>query len=58
MVYDEINGYTLTFVNPFLNPKQERDHTFVDEFSCIGKHNLLVLGDRCSYCFIIESFKC
>ncbi|XP_024364480.1 uncharacterized protein [Physcomitrium patens] len=39
MVYDEINGYTLTFVNPFLNPKQERDHTFVDEFSCIGCKN-------------------
>lgn len=31
---------------------------FVDEFSCIGKYNLLVLGDWCFYCFIIEFFKC
>lgn len=37
MVYDEINGYALTSVNPFLNPRgQERDHAFVDEFTCIG----------------------
>ena len=38
MVYDEINGYALTSVNPFLDPSgQERDHAFVDEFTCIGK---------------------
>ncbi|KAG0585150.1 hypothetical protein KC19_3G262100 [Ceratodon purpureus] len=40
MVYDEINGYALTSVNPFLNPRgQERDHAFVDEFTCIGCKN-------------------
>ncbi|XP_024357455.2 chaperone protein dnaJ C76, chloroplastic [Physcomitrium patens] len=39
MVYDEINGYALTSANPFLFPKQERDHAFVDEFTCIGCKN-------------------
>ena len=38
MVYDEINGYALTSANPFLNySARERDHAFVDEFTCIGK---------------------
>jgi hypothetical protein len=37
MVYDEINGYALTSRNPFLNSAQERDHVFVDEFTCIGQ---------------------
>ncbi|CAK9274698.1 unnamed protein product [Sphagnum jensenii] len=39
MVYDEINGYALTSRNPFLNSAQERDHVFVDEFTCIGCKN-------------------
>ncbi|CAK9228722.1 unnamed protein product [Sphagnum troendelagicum] len=39
MVYDEINGYALTSRNPFLNSSQERDHVFVDEFTCIGCKN-------------------
>ena len=42
-VYDEINGYSLTAANPFLNFDQEREHAFVDEFSCIGKSLLTVL---------------
>jgi hypothetical protein len=37
MVYDEINGYALTSTNPFLNHAHERDHVFVDEFTCIGQ---------------------
>ena len=41
LVYDEINGYALTSANPFLNSKQERDHCFVDEFTCIGKSSSL-----------------
>ena len=36
-VYDEINGYSVTAANPFLSSEQERDHAFVDEFSCIGE---------------------
>ncbi|KAI5084259.1 hypothetical protein GOP47_0000428 [Adiantum capillus-veneris] len=39
MVYDEINGYSLTSVNPFLDVSRPRDHVFVDEFSCIGCKN-------------------
>ncbi|KAG0553693.1 hypothetical protein KC19_12G031600 [Ceratodon purpureus] len=38
-VYDEINGYSVTAANPFLSSEQERDHAFVDEFSCIGCKN-------------------
>ncbi|KAL6286244.1 hypothetical protein ACE6H2_010634 [Prunus campanulata] len=39
MVYDEIHGYALTAVNPFLDDSTTRDHAFVDEFSCIGCKN-------------------
>ncbi|KAH7366256.1 hypothetical protein KP509_18G070000 [Ceratopteris richardii] len=39
MVYDEINGYSLTSTNPFLDVSRPRDHVFVDEFSCIGCKN-------------------
>lgn len=39
MVYDEINGYSLTSINPFLDVSRSRDHVFVDEFSCIGCKN-------------------
>uniref|UniRef100_A0A0D6R8N4 J domain-containing protein n=1 Tax=Araucaria cunninghamii TaxID=56994 RepID=A0A0D6R8N4_ARACU len=38
-VYDEINGYSLRTVNPFLDDSQPRDHVFVDEFTCIGCKN-------------------
>ncbi|VVA32218.1 PREDICTED: ferredoxin [Prunus dulcis] len=38
-VYDEIHGYALTAVNPFLDDSITRDHAFVDEFSCIGCKN-------------------
>lgn len=36
MVYDEIHGYALTAINPFVDNTAPKDHTFVDEFSCIG----------------------
>ncbi|XP_059451068.1 chaperone protein dnaJ C76, chloroplastic-like [Corylus avellana] len=39
MVYDEIHGYALTAVNPFLDGSSPKDHAFVDEFSCIGCKN-------------------
>ncbi|XP_024987286.1 chaperone protein dnaJ C76, chloroplastic isoform X1 [Cynara cardunculus var. scolymus] len=39
MVYDEIHGYALTAINPFLDDTCPRDHVFVDEFSCIGCKN-------------------
>ncbi|XLS90520.1 hypothetical protein HN51_066528, partial [Arachis hypogaea] len=35
MVYDEIHGYSLTSINPFLDNSSPKDHAFVDEFSCI-----------------------
>ncbi|ONK68283.1 uncharacterized protein A4U43_C05F9640 [Asparagus officinalis] len=38
-VYDEIHGYALTAINPFLDDTAPRDHAFVDEFSCIGCKN-------------------
>ncbi|KAH9314765.1 hypothetical protein KI387_023392, partial [Taxus chinensis] len=39
MVYDEIHGYSLRTINPFLDDSQPMDHVFVDEFSCIGCKN-------------------
>ena len=36
MVYDEIHGYALTAVNPFMDGSSTKDLAFVDEFSCIG----------------------
>lgn len=36
MIYDEIHGYALTAINPFLDDSSSKDHVFVDEFSCIG----------------------
>ncbi|KAI3870469.1 hypothetical protein MKW92_023645 [Papaver armeniacum] len=39
MVYDEIHGYALSAVNPFLDDTSVKDHAFVDEFSCIGCKN-------------------
>lgn len=36
MIYDEIHGYALTAINPFLDDSSPKDHVFVDEFSCIG----------------------
>lgn len=40
MVYDEIHGYALTAVNPFVDDSSPKDHAFVDEFSCIGTPGL------------------
>lgn len=40
MVYDEIHGYALTALNPFLDDSCPKDHAFVDEFSCIGMWQL------------------
>ncbi|GAB2285438.1 hypothetical protein Dimus_019889 [Dionaea muscipula] len=39
MVYDEIHGFSLTAINPFLDDSCQKDHVFVDEFSCIGCKN-------------------
>eukprot|EP01018_Ginkgo_biloba_P014971 Gb_36817 [translate_table: standard] len=39
IVYDEIHGYSLRTINPFLDDSKPRDHAFVDEFSCIGCKN-------------------
>ncbi|XP_072968433.1 chaperone protein dnaJ C76, chloroplastic isoform X1 [Typha angustifolia] len=39
MVYDEIHGYALTAINPFIDDDAPKDHAFVDEFSCIGCKN-------------------
>ncbi|KAL9297740.1 hypothetical protein ACSQ67_023636 [Phaseolus vulgaris] len=39
MIYDEIHGYSLTSINPFLDESSPKDHVFVDEFSCIGCKN-------------------
>ncbi|KAL7000581.1 hypothetical protein U1Q18_001731 [Sarracenia purpurea var. burkii] len=39
MVYDEIHGYALTAINPFVDDSCPKDHVFVDEFSCIGCKN-------------------
>lgn len=38
-VYDEIHGYALTAINPFMDASSSKDHVFVDEFSCIGMLN-------------------
>ncbi|KAL2331616.1 hypothetical protein Fmac_019197 [Flemingia macrophylla] len=38
-IYDEIHGYSLTSINPFLDDSSPRDQAFVDEFSCIGCKN-------------------
>lgn len=43
MVYDEIHGYALTAINPFLDDSNPKDHVFVDEFSCIGMCSVLIL---------------
>lgn len=73
MVYDEINGYALTSANPFLNANaQDRDHAFVDEFTCIGKQSTIrfhsktwllqfikgsyVTNDSCRGCSIFHVF--
>ena len=42
MVYDEIHGYSLTSVNPFLDDSSPKDCVFVDEFSCIGMSTVLL----------------
>ncbi|KAD4585590.1 hypothetical protein R6Q59_035863 [Mikania micrantha] len=51
MVYDEIHGYALTAINPFVDDTCPKDHVFVDEFSCIGCKNC---ANICSSVFMIE----
>lgn len=51
IVYDEIHGYALTAINPFLDDTSPKDHVFVDEFSCIGCKNC---ANVCSDVFMIE----
>ncbi|KAI4319739.1 hypothetical protein MLD38_033303 [Melastoma candidum] len=36
IIYDEIHGYAMTAVNPFLDDSCPKDLVFVDKFSCIG----------------------
>ncbi|GAB2263035.1 hypothetical protein Droror1_Dr00004032 [Drosera rotundifolia] len=51
MVYDEIHGYSLTAINPFLDDTSPKDHVFVDEFNCIGCKNC---ANLCPKVFRIE----
>ncbi|GMN67152.1 hypothetical protein TIFTF001_036308 [Ficus carica] len=51
MIYDEIHGYALTAINPFLEDSSVKDHAFVDEFSCIGCKNC---ANMCPDVFGIE----
>ncbi|CAA2998584.1 chaperone dnaJ C76, chloroplastic-like isoform X1 [Olea europaea subsp. europaea] len=51
MIYDEIHGYALTAINPFLDDSIPKDHVFVDEFSCIGCKNC---ANVCPNVFAIE----
>jgi hypothetical protein len=51
MVYDEIHGYALTAINPFLDDTATKDHAFVDEFSCIGNFIIFLL---LRYCHILK----
>ncbi|XP_071702706.1 uncharacterized protein [Rutidosis leptorrhynchoides] len=51
LVYDEIHGYAMTAINPFLDDTSPKDHVFVDEFSCIGCKNC---ANVCSDVFMIE----
>lgn len=44
IVYDEIHGYALTAINPFLDDTSPKDHAFVDEFSCIGCKNCVSIA--------------
>ncbi|KAA3461915.1 3Fe-4S ferredoxin [Gossypium australe] len=51
MVYDEIHGYALTAMNPFMDDSAPRDHVFVDEFSCIDQPVQLVQPETgCKNC--------
>ncbi|XP_027127374.1 uncharacterized protein LOC113753105 [Coffea eugenioides] len=51
MIYDEIHGYAMTAINPFLDDSAPKDHVFVDEFSCIGCKNCT---NVCKAVFTIE----
>ncbi|CAI8589701.1 unnamed protein product [Vicia faba] len=35
-VYDDIHGYSLTLINPFVDDSTPKDHIFFNEFSYIG----------------------
>ena len=35
-IYDEINGFAVSSVNPFMDTRYPRDKVFVDEYTCIG----------------------
>lgn len=38
-LYDELAGFSMDSINPFLDASYERDQVFVDEFTCIGCRN-------------------
>ncbi|XP_052113722.1 uncharacterized protein LOC127744911 [Arachis duranensis] len=46
MVFDEIHGYSLTSINPFLDDSSPKDHAFVDEFSCIDSNYLVFVKEE------------
>lgn len=53
MIYDEIHGYALTAINPFLDDSSPKDHAFVDEFSCIGMNELALLVEYAIFFFCL-----
>lgn len=59
MVYDEIHGFALTAINPFLDDSCPKDHAFVDEFSCIGTFGVafLVIPHSCAQTLILQQFQ-
>ncbi|XP_051129888.1 chaperone protein dnaJ C76, chloroplastic-like [Andrographis paniculata] len=50
-IYDEIHGYAVSGINPFLDDSIPKDHVFVDEFTCIGCKNC---ANVCPEVFSIE----
>lgn len=55
MVYDDIHGYSLTSINPFLDDSAPKDHVFVDEFSCIGTFKSLLLIKMLLFMFLLST---
>lgn len=58
MIYDEIHGYALTAINPFLDDSHTKDHAFVDEFSCIGKSIIALSLRPCNKTFFFFFCDC
>jgi len=56
-VYDDIHGYSLTSINPFMDDSSPKDHVFVDEFSCIGTFNFQITLVMLPYMLTLFSTK-